>query len=241
MRNVDGAANGVGFDVEAVPCNGRNGRARGVHAVTVVLPLVGVETFMAVVPHQASMEVLRAVLGNHIDGAAGIAAEFRLVVRTQNPHFLDGIRVRLVVHRAVGTGVHVRNAIHGEVQSGGIAVNGNAADSVGRSHVAVAGVGAVVADVNDARQQFQVAEDIAAPQCHVAQLVSVDQGFFFRTGQLDGNGFRRDGDGLSRAANSQREFAEVVDFVSRQDDIVLLIPFESWRRHSYGICSGREI
>ena len=68
-----------------------------------------------------------------------VASEFGLVVRGEDLEFLNGVDIRLIMQRAVGAGIHIGDAVHREVlRRDVVAVDVDAADGVGRRHVAVA-------------------------------------------------------------------------------------------------------
>ena len=83
--NVHGAAQTPSRDVVPVTISREAG--------DVVEEVVGIEFFVPVSPPARTVEFLGATLGDHLDGTARVAPEFRLEVRSQHLDLADGIDV----------------------------------------------------------------------------------------------------------------------------------------------------
>src|ERR1035437_6720527 len=99
--------------------------------VVVVEEVLGIELLMAPGPPAAAVEGPAAALGDDADGAAGHAPELRLEVRRQHPDLGHRVHVGVEVRSAVGPGIQVDDAVHGEVHSAGpAAVDVDTADGI---------------------------------------------------------------------------------------------------------------
>ena len=74
-------------------------------------PISGVESFIAEVVVEGSMEAAPAALGNYVNDGAGTLAIFGLIAVLQHLHLRDGIHVQGRIQIRTASGI-ARDAIH---------------------------------------------------------------------------------------------------------------------------------
>src|SRR6185503_15814914 len=105
--------------------------------------------------------------GDDGDRRAGAAAVLGLEVRGLDPDFGDRVERGSGVVAAVGSGVLVGDAVVGEVEAAGAAVDRQAAHTAPARRLARAGV-------HDAREELEVAGEVAPLDRDVVDLLAVD-------------------------------------------------------------------
>ena len=167
----------------------------------------------AVVPGRA-LELVGARLGDHDDLAAGHPAVFRRVAAADDVDFRDRVDVRGDVRRAVAPLFADRNAVNRRVLVERVA----AVDAQVAARGPVREVARALS-VDDARQDLQHAEDVAALDLDGREQVAREVLLERAAGGLHGRDFGRDVDRLGDAARREREFVQVADFTGRQRDV----------------------
>ena len=197
LGNVDRSADGVTGIV--IPEEGLGETAH------VVDEGVGVEAVVAVVPVAAAVELVGAALGHEGDLAADAASVLRLIAAGEDLEFGDGIRAHADVHAAIVAGVHVADAVDGElILRGAGAVHREGVGSGAGAADGIAGAGGE----GHAGNQLRHVQGIAAVDFDVFNLFALNGGRAFHAFGLQKHGRGGNFDGVGDRADIEHEIAD---------------------------------
>ena len=191
-------------------------------AVAVTEEFVGIERFVTDKVISPAVEFLGAALDDGVDGAAGGAPVFSLIVGEEYLNFGDGVDRRREVGAAHRTGVERRDAVESEVDRAlAVAVDSDATEVIPARGIAVGGI-------DDAGEQFDQAEVVAALEGDVLSLFERDEAAAFCGLCLQACGLGGDFNGLRNLAELEVDALEYNALGGGEDDCGLLVAFEAF-------------
>ena len=180
------------------------------------------------------MEVLGATAGHDGNRRAGAAPVLRLEVGGLDADLGDRVERRRGVVAGVRPGVLAGHAVVRKVETAAAAVDRQAAHAVPARRLAVG-------RIHDARQELQVAGEVAALQGDVVDLLAVDEAGTRRVGRLHERGLRLDGDLLAQLPDFQRDRAKCEALGRAQLQALLFVDLEALHGHLDVVGAGQEV